>query len=583
MALGIPSYRPPASGVTHVVSSGHQLAAQAGFRILEEGGNAIDAGVASGIAINTVLPQYTSFGGVAPIILHHAAKNETVTISGLGGWPKAASIELFRQRYGGDMPNGIMRTVVPSAVDAWLTALRLYGTMSFEQIVTPALEIAEKGYPIPYTLHEALAGTLDYLSADMDAMDGWTGTSGLFFPNGKALNTGDVLIQQDLANTFQRMIDAERHANHLGREGAIQAARDLFYTGDIAEDMVRFCQEQGGLLTMEDLASFKVQVEAPAAGSYKGIDVLTCGPWCQGPVVIQALQILEAVDLASMEYNGADYAHHVVEALKLAYSDRHAYYGDPDFVDVPMAGLMSKEYAGVRSQAIDPRSAFPGMPEPGDPRRMRTYRDVPQGELVATGDGGDSDTSYTCVIDRWGNAFSATPSDTLPTSPIVPGLGFILSSRGSQSWLDADHPSSLAPGKRPRLTPNPAMAMRDGKPWMTFGTPGGDVQCQSMVQLFLNVVEHGMDPQQAVEAPRFATWSFPNSFWPHTYRPAMVGVEGRIPAEVSDELARRGHKVEVWDDFTGRMGSLSAIVVDRERGMLSGGADPRRDSYAIAR
>ena len=421
MALGIPSYRPPASGVTHVVSSGHQLAAQAGFRILEEGGNAIDAGVASGIAINTVLPQYTSFGGVAPIILHHAAKNETVTISGLGGWPKAASIELFRQRYGGDMPNGIMRTVVPSAVDAWLTALRLYGTMSFEQIVTPSLEIAEKGYPIPYTLHEALAGTLDYLSADMDAMDGWTGTSGLFFPNGKALNTGDVLIQQDLANTFQRMIDVERHANHLGREGAIQAARDLFYTGDIAEDMVRFCQEQGGLLTMEDLASFKVQVEAPAAGSYKGIDVLTCGPWCQGPVVIQALQMLEAVDLASMEYNGADYTHHVVEALKLAYSDRHAYYGDPDFVDVPMAGLMSKEYAGVRSQAIDPRSAFPGMPEPGDPRRMRTYRDVPQGELVATGDGGDGDTSYTCVIDRWGNAFSATPSDTLPTSPIVPG------------------------------------------------------------------------------------------------------------------------------------------------------------------
>ena len=334
---------------------------------------------------------------------------------------------------------------------------------------------------------------------------------------------------------------------------------------------------------MEDLASFRVKLEPPAAGSYKGIGVYTCGPWCQGPVVIQTLHILESFDLGSLGHNSADYAHTVLEALKLAFADRHAFYGDPDFVDVPMEALLSKEYAMVRRQAIDPGAACPEMPVPGDPRGAQAQGRAAASQPMPVAGGDEGDTSYTCVIDRWGNAFSATPSDTLPTSPIVPGLGFILSSRGSQSWLDPDHPSSLAPGKRPRLTPNPAMALKDGKPWMTFGTPGGDVQCQAMVQLFLNVAEFGLDSQEAVDAPRFVTWSFPNSFWPHAYRPGMVGVEGRIAPEVAEELARRGHKVEVWDDFSPRMGSLSAIVADRERGMLSGGADPRREAYAIGR
>ena len=584
MAAGLSAYRPSINGVSHVVSSGHYLAAAAGYRILEQGGNAIDAGVASGLVINVVLPHYTSLGGVAPIILHHAEKNETITISGLGQWPKSASIELFQKRFNGQIPIGVARTVTPAAADAWLTALKLYGTMSFEQVATPALELAEGGFPIPLSLHEALSEDMDQMLQDMEVMSNWASTKKVFFPQGRLLQTGDVLVQSDLANTFKRMIDAERKSGSRDRETAIEAVRDFFYKGEIAQEMVRFCQEQGGLLTMEDLASFRVKLETPTIGSYKGIDVYTCGPWCQGPVVIQTLHLLEGFDLVGMGHNGADYIHTVIEALKLAFADRHAFYGDPDFVKVPMEGLLSKDYAVSRRQAIDPRAACPEMPLPGDPWHFKTFGKASASvQPVPVPAQDDGDTSYTCVIDRWGNAFSATPSDTLPTSPIVPGLGFILSSRGSQSWLDPQHPSALAPGKRPRLTPNPSLAFRDGKVWMTFGTPGGDVQCQSMVQLFLNIVDHGMDPQEATEAPRFSTWSFPNSFWPHVYHPGIVGLEGRIPAHTVEDLVGRGHKVEVWDDWSPRLGSLNVILLDRERGILSGGADPRRDAYAIGR
>ena len=568
-----------------MVSSGHYLATAAGFRILEQGGNATDAGVAAGIAINVTLPQWTGFGGVAPIIIHDAASGDTVSISGLGRFPKAASIDYFNKNCGGELPPGVLRTVTPAAADAWITALRLYGTMSFEQVVTPALELAEGGFPIPATLQSALARTGDSLIGDSDGDGRWSSTSAVFFPGGRRPDIGDILIQKDLARTFYRLIEVERDHAGQGREVALQAARDYFYRGDIAEEIVQFVQKEGGLLTMEDLAEFSVGVETPPSIDYKGIQVYACGPWCQGPMNLHALKILEGFDLRGMGHNTAAYAHTVLEALKLAFSDRDAYYGDPDFVDVPLEGLISESYAQERRAAIDAGRASPEMPLPGDPwphQGMPARNGQPaRPDLVAGGL--PADTSYACVVDRWGNAFSATPSDSFGTSPIIPGLGFIASSRGSQTWLDPQHPSALAPGKRPRLTPNPALAMRDGKPLMPFGTPGGDVQPQSMVQLFLNVMEFGMDVQQAVEAPRFSTWSFPNSFWPHAYHPGLVGVEGRIDANVVSELSRLGHKVEVWDDFTPRMGCLCAVNVDQKRGGRSGGADPRRDGYAMGR
>ena len=591
MAIGINSYRPLVGGTTHMVSTGHYLATAAGYRILEQGGNAIDAGVAAGIVINVTLPQYTSFGGVAPIIVHHAGSGETREISGLGRWPAAASIDYFRREQGGDLPHGVMRTVTPAAPDAWLTALERYGTMSFEQVVTPALELAAGGFPIPATLHRALSSSGDNIILDEGDRSGWASTMDIFYPGGQPLGIGDLLVQSDLARTFRRMIDAERAASGSDREAGIRAARDLFYTGDIAEEMVDFIRSQGGWLTMDDLADFAVGVDLPPSIDYRSsgalagrhIEVYACGPWCQGPMNLHALRILEGCDLAAMGHNSADYIHTVLEALKLAFADRHAYYGDPDFVDVPMDGLLSREYAAARRQEIDLRQACPEMPDAGDPWAYQSGSGIGAGRPEALAGPLAADTSYICAVDRWGNAFSATPSDGFGGAPIVPGLGFMVSARGAQSWLDADHPSSLAPGKRPRLTPNPALAFRDGKPWLPFGTPGGDVQPQSMTQLFLNVAEFGMNVQQAIEMPRASTWSFPNSFWPHAYRPGLVGVESRIEPAVVDDLRRRGHQVDVWNEWTPRMGSLCAIEVDEERGTLYGGADLRRDGYAMGR
>ena len=501
MAKGIGSYRPNITGNTHMVSSGHYLATAAAYRILEQGGNATDAGIAGGIALNVTLPQYTSFGGVAPIILHDAERGETVTISGLGRWPNAANIDYFQQKANGDLPAGILRTVTPAAADAWLTALKLYGTKTFEEVVTPALELAEQGFPIPPTLHRALAGLFD-----RGQVARWSSTCEVFFPQGQALATGDILLQRDLARTFRRLIQVERDNSSRGREEALQAARDFFYRGEIAQEIVRFCQEQGGFLTMQDLDEFQVKLEAPATGTYKGIEIYTCGPWCQGPVSIETLQILEGYDLKGMGHNSPEYLHALLEALKLAFADRHSHYGDPEFVNVPLEGLLSKSYAAERRDAIDPGLACSEMPPAGDPwpHQGMEHPATKAFSPAAMAGGLEADTSYVCVVDRWGgNAFSATPSDSIGGTPLATGLGFLISARGSQSWLDPEHPSSLAPGKRPRLTPNPAMAFKDGKVWMPFGTPGGDVQCQSMVQLFLNVAEFGMDVQQAIEVPGF--------------------------------------------------------------------------------
>ncbi len=367
MSIGISTYRPLITGTTHMVSTGHYLATSAGYRILEQGGNATDAGVAAGIALNVVLPQFTSFGGVAPIIVHDSGKQETMQVSGLGRWPREASIDYFMEHTGGDLPPGVLRTVTPAAADAWLTALKLYGTMSFEQVVTPALELAEGGFPIPLTLHRALVRAGDPLAHDEGDALHWRTTASVFYPNGKALEPGELLVQPDLARTFRRLIQIEREHSCQGREDAIKAIRDFFYLGDIAREMVDFCRERGGLLSLEDLAEYSVEVAPPAAGSYKGIDVYTCGPWCQGPTSIQALQILEQFDLQGMGHNSPDYLHTVIEALKLAFSDRHHYYGDPDFVDVPLEGLLSKSFAKERAQAINRDTAHPGMPGPGDP------------------------------------------------------------------------------------------------------------------------------------------------------------------------------------------------------------------------
>ncbi len=588
MALGLRTYRPLIAGRTHMAAAGHYLATAAAYRILEQGGNATDAGVAAGIALNVTLPQYTSFGGVAPIMIHDAGRGETATIAGLGRWPKAASVDYFEANHGGQLPGGVLRTVTPSAADAWLSALQLFGTMSFRQVVTPALELAEQGFPIPQSLHRALAREEDKFANGSRDPRIWSTTLDVFFPRGKALGTGEVAVQKELANTFRRLISAERGAAGKGRVMGLQAARDIFYRGDMAHKMVEFNRAQGGLLSLDDMAEFEAKLEPPVSIDYKGIEVFTCGPWCQGPTTIQALGILSGFDLKAMGHNSPDYLHTLIESLKLAFSDRHSYYGDPDFVNVPMKGLLDPDYAAQRRQEIDRARACPDMPKAGDPWAYQGYSDqngskaTPAHPEPVAG-AAEPDTSYICVVDRWGNGFSATPSDGFSGAAAVPGLGFAMSTRGYQTWLDRDHPACLMPGKRPRLTPNPAMAFRDGKLWMPFGTPGGDVQCQSMTQLFLNVAEFGVDVQQAIEQPRVASWSFPESGFPHGYTPAAMSAEGRIDPETIRELERRGHVVDVWNDWTPSMGALCAITIDRERETLEVGADLRRDNYALGR
>jgi gamma-glutamyltranspeptidase/glutathione hydrolase len=571
------AHRPAVMGARAMVSSTHYLATTAGLEILKAGGNAIDAGVAAGLCINVLEPHLTNLGGVAPIMVYEAGTGQVGTISGLGRWPAKASIAWFKEHFDGDMPEGIPRTVTPAAAGAWLHALARYGTMTFAEVAAPALELADQGFPV----YPRLANVFETEAAQVAT---WPSAASTFLPNGRPPRLREVWRQPDLARTFRRLMAVEQGA--ANRAAGLEAARRLFYEGEIAEEIARFSAVQGGLLTGDDLAHFRVGEEAPVSVPYGDYTVYACGPWSQGPVLTQALAILAGYDLPALGHNSADYLHVVAAALNLAFADRDKFYGDPDFVPVPMEGLLSPEYAATRRALIDPAHAWPEMPPFGDPRPF--MRDALPGldvtpyrpELVAAPPG--PDTAYCCVVDRDGNAFSATPSDSALSSPLVSGLGFAMSSRGSQSWLDPRHASSLQPGKRPRLTPNPALALRDGSLYMPFGCPGGDGQSQAMLQVFLNCTEFGMNPQQAIEQPRIISESFPNSFWPHGYHPGLLNIEGRIAADVRDDLARRGHVVNLWGDWNGAACSVCAIVVDPTTGTRIGGADPRRESYALA-
>jgi gamma-glutamyltranspeptidase / glutathione hydrolase len=559
------SERPPIQARHFAVASGHYLATEAAMRIFRQGGNAIDAGVAAGICIDVLLPDLCSFGGVAPIIIHHARSGETLSISGLGKWGKAASLQHFIDHEDGKLPTGAKRSIVPGAPDAWLTALARYGKLTFADVVQPAIELCEGGFVVYPSLHRNIAKAHANVSR-------WPSTSAVFLQDSQAPAIGSILYQHDLARTFRRMASAESAVDGRSRVAGIDAARDEFYRGDIGKEIADFIQTEGGFVDEDDLASFRSEIEEPPGTTFHGIDVRVCGPWSQGPVIPQTLNILSGYDLADLGHNSTDYIHVVTEAMNLAFSDREHYYGDPNYVYVPMDQLLSLDYASERRQRIDMQRAFGEMPEAGGSGSLR--------EAARQKSPAQADTSYVCTIDEEGNAFSATPSDGIGSTPIVPGLGLICSGRGSQSWIDADHPSSLHPGKRPRLTPNPAMAFKDGKLLMPFGTPGGDMQPQSMLQTFLNVVVFGMDVQQAIEAPRFGTFSFPDSFYPHNYLPGRLNLEGRIGREIGEELASRGHDIEWWPEWTRVAGNVCAIKVNRETESLEAGADARAEAYA---
>jgi gamma-glutamyltranspeptidase/glutathione hydrolase len=569
------SYRPTIMGTQAMIASGHYLATQAGARILARGGNAIDAGVAAGLCLTVLHIDMVNMAGVAPIIVYLAEEHRVLTISGLGRWPKAASVAYFKEHCGGKIPTGVLRCITPGSPDAWITALERYGTLSLAEVMEEPLRLASEGFP----MHPFMASNVRDAVAQFTR---WPTSAAVLMPNGRVPEAGEMFAQPDLARTIRRMLDAESRARHAGREAGLRAARDFFYRGDLAREIAAFYAAEGGLLTYDDLAGFHVQVEAPVRARFREYEMFTCGPWCQGPVLAQVLSLLEPYDLAALGHNSPAYVHLLTEALKLVFADRERYYGDPEFVDVPMAALLSAEYASARRSLIDPHRAHAGMPPAGDPRRGNGAGE-PWRALTAPEPAGveSLDTTYVCAVDRRGNIFSATPSDGCLSAPITPGTGLGVSSRGSQSWAVDGHASSVAPGKRPRLTPCPAIVYKNGRPFMPLGTPGGDVQCQAMLQVFLNVAVFGMSPQAAIEAPRFATYSYPGSFEPHEYHEDELRIERTLMAEVGGAMADRGHKVVTWPEWTWKAGGVCTITIDHASGVLSGGADPRRMGYAI--
>ncbi len=565
--------RPAVLGTRHAISSTHQAATEAGHRILLTGGTAIDAGVAAGLALNVVEPHLSNVLGVAPIILRPAG-GDPVTIDGLGRWPRAATRERVLAAYAGDLPVGVPRMVTPAAIDAWLTCLARYGTLPLAEVAAPAIELA-RGFPISARLAA-------YLDAERATIAAWPDTAAIFLPEGRAPRRGEVLRQEALAGFLDHLVDLEGRHRGRGRTAAITAVRDDVYRGEVAAELGRWCQEAGSLITRDDLATAAVTVAPPVRGRYRGHDVLACGPWSQGPVVPLALQILEGCDLAAAGPGSAEAFHLVAEALKLAFADREGYLGDPEHVEVPIDALLDPAYAERRRRELDPAVAAPSLPAPGDAWAF-AGREGPAPYVPCPADGeGGPDTTFVAAMDAEGNAFAATPSDPALLGPVVPRLGATISTRGSMSWLEADHPSVLAPGKRPRLTCNPALLSRAGEPWLAFGCPGADAQCQAMVQVAIHLIDHGLDVQAAIEAPRVITTSVPSSIFPHAWEPGGLAVEERVEDEVQRELARRGHRLEPLPAFAPQAAGVSAVR-RLDHGVLEAGADPRREGSALGR
>ncbi len=565
---------PTTIGHKHVVASGHELATFAAFEVLENGGNAVDAGVAAILSLGVLYSDQVSVAGVAPMMVHHAASGQTVTIDGVGGWPAALDVDAYIERHGGEIPLGVRRTVVPAAPSACLTALERWGTMRFADVAARAAGYASEGF----ARHAVM---VDYITQYADHYRHFSDNVSIWLTDGAPPAVGSLLVQADLGRTLHYLIDQDRAAGD--RSAGLEAVRHAFYEGDIASAILRQHREVDGLLSSEDLRDYQARVLPTVTRTFRfggqNVRIHSCGAWSQGPMMHEALSILDSVDLQALGYGSAAYFHAIAEALKLTLADREAYLGDPEFVDVPLDTLTSTAYGAERARLIDPARALPGMPQPGRVEGVKPYLSpvVVHSERERL----PADTSIVAVIDRNGNAFCATPSDTSWDTPVVPGTGLAVSSRGQQSWAVRGHPSCLAPGKRPRLTPNPCFAEVPGKWIMPFGTPGGDQQIQANVQVLLSHLAFGMSLQDAIEAPRLITHSHPDSFAPHAASPGRLTIEGRVPQSVTAALAERGHQVERLADWTHGVAGVCAVRKDVTTGEIQGGADPRRMSRAM--
>jgi gamma-glutamyltranspeptidase/glutathione hydrolase len=564
----------PVRGTREMVAAANNFEVEAGFRILTQGGNAVDAGVAATLAAAVTEQARFGLGGEMPLIIKMAGKTPIV-ISGVGVAPTGATPDFYRNRKAepwedaGRFPpipsQGILAAITPGVFDGLMLALEQHGTLSFEKVVTPAIEYAD-GFPIG----EEWAR---FIQANQRVLELWPTSREFFFPGGNRPGRGELFRATNLAKTLRELVKTEKKARG-NRAKKIRAVRDYFYRGPIAEKIAAFSKSNGGLITLDDLKNFRAESEEPKTTTYRGYTIVKPGFWTQGPVMLEALHILEGFDLKSMGHNSPRYLHTVIESVKLAFADRDRHYGDPKFSKIPESTLLSREYADARRKLIDPARANMEH-RPGDLAAPLSSSVSGRGDSS-----GVQDTTCVNVVDRWGNLFNATPSGAWLPSVIAGDTGIPLSTRG-QSFVVADgHPNQIAPGKRPRVTLSPTMVLKDGKPFFIMSTPGGDNQDQAMLQVLLNIIEFGMTPQEAVEAPRFQTEHFQASFAFHEFNPGKVAFEKRIPQQTLDKLGSLGHIVEVRSEWSNA--SAPAVILVRE-GVLDGGADPRRGRFIFGR
>jgi gamma-glutamyltranspeptidase/glutathione hydrolase len=624
--------RPELAGTFGMVASTHWLASAAGMAVLEHGGNAFDAAVTAGLVLQVVEPHLNGPGGEVPVIAHHAGRGETFVLCGQGTAPAAATPEAFADLGLDLVPgSGLLAACVPGSFGAWMLMLREFGTLRLRDVMGYAIGYAAGGYPLLPAISWGIASVAELFR------DHWPSSAEVYLPGGRVPAPGSRFANPALAATYQRILD-EAEAASQDRDEQIEAARRAYYEGFVAEAIAAFLasaevmdvtgRPHRGLLSYADLAGWHPRLEEPLTYEFGGLTVCKTKPWGQGPVFLQQLALLDGFDLAAMGAGTADFIHTVTECGKLAFADREAWYGDPDFADVPVKALLSAEYAAERRRLAGPEASAglrPGAPDGRTPRlpgfitraaggddvtiapsldaeppqlepgtgepTMRTSGPGPggarggrpprsqQGPAASSHRAGD--TCHLDVADRFGNMVSATPSGGwLQSSPVIPGLGFCLGTRAQMFTLTPGLPATLAPGKRPRTTLSPSLALRDREPYLAFGTPGGDQQDQWTLLFFLNHLTFGMNLQQAIDFPSFHSAHMPSSFYPRQAQPRALDVESRIDAAVIEDLRRRGHLVNVRPDWS--LGRVSAVA--RRDGVLYAAANPRgMQGYAVGR
>ncbi len=589
------TFRPVVRGKRGAVAGGHPLSVEAGLRILQRGGNAVDAGVATILAASVIEFSHFSFGGEVPILIK--LKNQRVAVvEGMGQAPMKATRQFFVDRArsesepgqttmpgarrGGLIPStGPLSATVPAILDACVTALDQFGTKTLAEVMEPAIQLAD-GFPIDEL-------RVQYIRTRSSVFSQWPDAKRVFLPGGEVPRVGDIFVQADLARTLREIVRAEKLASRgsrNARHAGLMAARDHFYKGPIAKRIGDYMQANGGLIAAGDFARFSAKVGEPVEANYRGYQVYKAGFWTQGPAMVETLNMLEGFELKKMGHNTPEYIHTLAEALKLAMADRDRYYGDPNFVKIPMTELLSKEYAALRRPLIDEMRASLAQ-QPGDPTNMKAVlasaaQTIGHTSTVPEIERGN-DTTCVNVIDKDGNLFSATPSGAWLPAVVAGDTGVLMGQRLQSALTDENSPNVVAPGKRPRITLTPTLVLKGGEPFMVLSTPGGDNQDQALLQVLLNIIEFDMNPQEAVEAPRFDTQHYVSSFDDHEFLPGSLNVESRVSLKTIQALSSKGHKVKVQSEW-GTLSAPTVVVYDLKTGAAAAGADPRRSRYAVA-